>query len=80
MTIGYKAAGNEMIGFHVWQAAADRSWDTIIEHGTPEQLEVLGIPRPGDTFWSHRTLELTQKRWPNWNMTSYFRAVEKRQR
>ena len=79
MTIGYKAAGNEMIGFHVWQAAADRSWDTIIEHGTPEQLEVLGIPRPGDTFWSHRTLELTQKRWPNWNMTSYFRAVEKRQ-
>ena len=77
MTVGYKAAGNDMIAFHVWQSAADRSWDKVIEHGTPEQLEVLGIPLPGDKFWTLRTLKLSQKRWPNWDMSRYFTGVGK---
>ena len=77
MTVGYKAAGNDMIAFHVWQSTADRSWGKVIEHGTPEQLEVLGIPLPGDKFWTLRTLQLSQKRWPNWDMSRYFTGVGK---
>ena len=74
MTVGYKAAGNDNIQYHVWQTAADKDWAKIINHATPEQLSVLGIPKPGDKFWSLRTLKLTQARWPDLDMTAYFSA------
>jgi len=75
MTVGYKARGNEMIGFHVWQFSHERPWDLILNHASPEQLEVLGIPLPGDPFWTARTLQLTQARWPNWSLTAYRQAL-----
>jgi hypothetical protein len=78
MTVGYKAAGSEHIGFHVWQAARERPWHRVFHHATPEQLECLGIPRPGHPYWTRRTLELTQSRWPEWNMAEYFAAVDAR--
>jgi hypothetical protein len=74
MTVGYKASGNEKIGFHVWQYSPARPWQLILNHASAAQLEVIGIPRPGDEFWTERTLRLTQKRWPDWNMTEYFAA------
>lgn len=74
MTIGYKAAGNDQVGFHVWQARGNRPWHLIFDHATPEQLACLGIPRPGDPFWTRRTLELSQSRWPGWDMREYFAA------
>ncbi|MEZ5559741.1 MAG: phytanoyl-CoA dioxygenase family protein [Pseudomonadales bacterium] len=72
MTVGYKAAGNEQIGFHVWQVAAGRNWAPILANASPEQLAALGIPRPGDAFWTPRTLALTQARWPDWDMGPWF--------
>lgn len=74
MTAGYKAAGNDQIGFHVWQATRNRPWHLIFDHATPEQLACLGVPKPGDSFWTKNTLELTQSRWPGWDMTEYFAA------
>lgn len=68
MTIGYKAAGNDQIGFHVWQSSPERNWAPVLANASPEQLAALGIPRPGDPFWTPRTLALTQARWPDWNM------------
>lgn len=76
MTIGYKAAGNDMVGFHVWQQTPDRDWSIILNNATPDQLVCLGVPLPGDTYWSMRTLKLTQARWPNWNMQPYFEAFK----
>lgn len=76
MTVGYKAAGNDNIGFHVWQTGANKPWDLIMNNATPEQLEVLGIPKPGNPYWSMRTLKLTQSRWPDWDMSEYFAASE----
>jgi len=75
LTVGYKAAGSDHIGFHVWQATQNRPWHLIFNHATPEQLACLGIPKPGAAFWTERTLELTQKRWPSWNMSEYFAAA-----
>ncbi|MEM7078575.1 MAG: phytanoyl-CoA dioxygenase family protein [Pseudomonadota bacterium] len=75
MTVGYKAAGNDMIGFHVWQTGPDRPWNNVMDHASPEQLEVLGIPLPGDAYWTPRTLQLTQRRWPEWDMQAYFDAA-----
>jgi ectoine hydroxylase-related dioxygenase (phytanoyl-CoA dioxygenase family) len=76
MTVGYKAAGSEHIGFHVWQATPERPWHLVLNHATPEQLECLGIPKPGHPYWTRRTLELTQSRWPDWNMAEYFAAFD----
>lgn len=76
MTIGYKAAGNDQIGFHVWQTGAGRDWTPILANGTPAQLECLGIPLPGDPFWTERTLKLTQSRWPQWDMRAYIESAE----
>lgn len=75
MTVGYKAAGNDQIGFHVWQVAANRPWENLLNHAAPEQLACLGIPLPGDAFWSLRSLKLTQARWPGWDMSDYFEAL-----
>lgn len=75
MTVGYKAAGNDNIQYHVWQTGKGKQWDLVLNNATPEQLTVLGIPAPGDGYWSLRTLKLTQARWPNWDMTPYFNAA-----
>ncbi len=75
MTVGYKAAGNDMIGYHVWQTGSERDWTAVLGTASPEQLNCLGIPRPGDDFWTERTLKLTQARWPDWDMQTYFAAA-----
>jgi hypothetical protein len=75
MTVGYKAAGNDQVAFHSWQDRANRQlWRHVFSRATSEQLACLGIPRPGDRFWTKRTLELTQARWPEWDMREYFAA------
>ena len=71
MTVSYKASGNSQIGFHVWQFAPDKPWHLILNHASPQQLKCLGIPLPGDAFWTARTLQLTQARWPDWDMSAY---------
>ncbi len=75
MTVGYKAAGNNNINYQVWQVAEGRNWAPVFELASPEQLECIGIPLPGDPYWNIRTLKLTQSRWPAWNMEDYFNAA-----
>jgi hypothetical protein len=78
MTVGYKAAGSDHIGFHVWQAARYRApWNPIFQHATPEQLACLGVPRPGEAFWTPRTLELAKVRWPDWDLRQYADACRR---
>ena len=76
MTVGYKAAGNELVEFHVWHAGQGRDWHQILAHATPAQLECLGIPLPGHDYWTERTLRLTQARWPDWDMSEYFARLK----
>jgi ectoine hydroxylase-related dioxygenase (phytanoyl-CoA dioxygenase family) len=78
LTVGYKASASEQIGFHVWQATRNRPWHLVFDHATPEQLACLGIPRPGHAFWTQRTLELAQLRWPGWDMAEYVAACRRR--
>jgi len=80
MTVGYKAPGNDQIAFHAWQAGRNRPWHNVFDHASPEQLACLGVPRPGDPFWTKRTLELTQLRWPNWDMRPYVNACRDAER
>lgn len=71
LTVGYKAAANDQLGFHVWQGMPHRPWHHVFEHATAEQLACLGVPRPGHPFWTKRTLELAQRRWQKWDMSDY---------
>jgi ectoine hydroxylase-related dioxygenase (phytanoyl-CoA dioxygenase family) len=76
MTVGYKAAGNDQVAFHAFQDRGNRQlWSHVFSRATPEQLECLGIPKPGDRYWTKRTVELTQARWPEWDMHEYFAAL-----
>tara|TARA_E500000331_G_scaffold301456_2_gene302882 strand:- start:2920 stop:3834 length:915 start_codon:yes stop_codon:yes gene_type:complete len=76
MTAGYKRAGNDHIGFHVWQSRGAPGFDVFFEHATPEQLFCLGVPLPGDPFWTERTLRLSQVRWPDWDISEYRDSVK----
>lgn len=76
ITASYKAAGNDMIGWAAWPFYFLRPWRRLIEAATPEQLACLGIPLPGDPFWTPTTLARTQQRWPGWDMTAYVQALE----
>lgn len=76
MTVGYKKAGNDNIGFHVWQSKGEPGFDVFFAHATPAQLFCLGVPLPGDPFWTKRTIKLSQMRWPNWDMSEYRDTVK----
>ena len=71
ITASYKAAGNDMIGRVAWPFHFLRPWKSLIYNATPEQLACVGIPLPGDPFWTETTIARTQQRWPEWDMTAY---------
>lgn len=75
LTASYKAAGNDMIGWSAWPHSFMKPWHLLINNATPEQLACLGIPRPGDPFWTIRTLERAQLRWPDWDLSAYRQAI-----
>lgn len=76
ITASYKAAGNDMIDRAAWPLHFMRPWKKLIYNATPEQLACVGIPLPGDRFWTPTTIERTQARWPHWDMTAYRQALE----
>lgn len=75
MTVSFKRADNANIGFHVWQHSAARPWQHVMNHASPKQLGCLGIPLPGEPFWTTLTIEQCQQRWPEWDMRAYREAL-----
>ena len=75
MTASYKAAGNDMIGFTAWPQSFLKPWAIVFANASPEQLACLGVPRPGDAFWTEQTLRRAQERWPGWDMSAYRDAL-----
>ncbi|MEM1149642.1 MAG: phytanoyl-CoA dioxygenase family protein [Pseudomonadota bacterium] len=75
LTASYKAAGNDMIGWSAWPFWFMKPWHLIFDNATPDQLSCLGVPKPGDPFWTARTLKRTRERWPNWNVAPYEEAM-----
>lgn len=75
LTASYKQAGNDMIGWSAWPIRFLERWDLIFHNATPEQLACIGVPPPGDAFWTERTLRRTKQRWPGWDMSAYEQAL-----
>lgn len=72
----FKRAGNDAVAYHSWAADHHKPWSEIFEHATPEQLSCFGVQPPGHPFWTAVTLELAQRRYPNWDLTPYRAAVD----
>lgn len=75
LTSSYKAAGNDMIGWSAWPYSFMKPWHLLFDNATPDQLACLGVPRPGDPFWTTRTIARSEDRWPNWDMSAYKAAI-----
>ncbi|MEM7097729.1 MAG: phytanoyl-CoA dioxygenase family protein [Pseudomonadota bacterium] len=75
LTASFKAAGNDMIGWSAWPISFLKPWHIFFEHCSPEQLSCIGVPKPGDSFWTERTIQRTKKRWPVWNEQPYLAAL-----
>lgn len=71
ITASYKAAGNDQIGWSAWPRWFREPWELVMNHATPEQLTCLGVPAPGDPFWTDLTLHRTAERWPEMDLTPY---------
>lgn len=76
LSASFKAAGNEAIGYSAWPSTVARPWKVVFDHATPEQLACLGVPLPGDPFWTERTVAAAQARWPGWDMSAYRAGVD----
>ena len=71
ITASYKAAGNDQIGWSAWPRWFREPWELVMDHATPEQLTCLGVPPPGDPFWTPLTLARTAERWPGMDLGPY---------
>lgn len=77
LTASFKAGGNDMIGFSAWPRTYLQPWHLIFNNATPDQLACLGVPRPGDAYWTAETLRRVQNRWPDWDLSPYRMATER---
>lgn len=77
ITASYKAAGNDQIGWSAWPRWFREPWELVMDHATPEQLACLGVPSPGDPFWTPLTLDRTAERWPGMDLAPYRSALSR---
>ncbi|MDR3500890.1 MAG: phytanoyl-CoA dioxygenase family protein [Parvibaculum sp.] len=75
ITASFKAAGNDQVAWTAWPYHFLKPWNNVVDNASPEQLACLGIPRPGDPFWTANTIARMKQRWPNWDMTPYSAAL-----
>ena len=75
ITASYKAAGNDQIGWSAWPRYFREPWHLVMDHATVEQRTCLGVPAPGDPFWTELTLDRTEDRWSNTDWSDYRAAL-----
>ena len=75
VTASYKAAGNDQIGWSAWPRFFREPWHLVMDNASVEQRTCLGIPAPGDPFWTEMTLARTKDRWPNSDWSGYDEAL-----
>lgn len=50
-------------------------WREIMERATPEQLGAFGVPAPGHKYWTERTIEGVESRFPGWDSSQFRQAA-----
>ncbi|MFC3068315.1 phytanoyl-CoA dioxygenase family protein [Phenylobacterium soli] len=75
VTACFKRAGDDSIAFTAWPFHHMKPWGQLFARATADQLACLGVPRPGDPFWTETTLARAQRRYPDWDLAPYRAAL-----
>jgi hypothetical protein len=46
------------------EAGLRAEWRSFVEHSTPRQLALFGIPMPGHSYWTEKTVSEFSARYP----------------
>jgi hypothetical protein len=76
--VSYRPASVEWGGYQAWPFKGfSIEWHNFVQGATPEQLEVLGFPRPGHPFWTEQTLAGVASRYPGLDLGPWLEARER---
>lgn len=74
--LAYRPAGMEWMDFFAWPPALDTEQGRrCIEQLTPRQRQLLGIPAPGDRYWTKSMIDAFVERYPAADPTPYVAAL-----
>jgi hypothetical protein len=70
--VAFRPAAAEWGGYQAWPFRGfSPEWHNFVQGATPRQLEVLGFPAPGHTFWTDETLAGVAGRYPDLDLTPW---------
>jgi hypothetical protein len=76
LNVSFKVAGQDWIGFHAGQSAANSpDWTLFVEGSTPEELALFGFPPPGHSIWDETFITSTAERYPKLDLTPWRAAL-----
>jgi hypothetical protein len=76
LNVSFKIAGQDWIGFHAGQSAANSpDWTAFVEGSTPEELALFGFPRPGHPIWDEAFIASTGDRYPALDLMPWLAAL-----
>lgn len=68
----YRAATHAFQGYHHWPRMGENElMQEFIARATPRQRQVLGFPKPGDSYWNDQTRAGVKLRYPTMDMSVY---------
>jgi ectoine hydroxylase-related dioxygenase (phytanoyl-CoA dioxygenase family) len=77
VTSSFRAATCHFMGGLTWPTQGlDESWPWVFGYATSEQLAALGVPLPGDPYWTPKTIRAVQFRYPQWNPEEWLEHVQ----
>jgi len=75
----FRGAGLEWMGWRAWpHEGLSAEMRQFVEQAGVEQLTVIGFPKPGHPYWTQRTVDGVQARYPKLDMSAYREALAAR--
>ena len=76
LNVSFKIAGQDWIGFHAGQSAANSpDWTAFVERSTPAELALFGFPPPGHPIWDAALIASTAERYPDLDLSPWRAAL-----
>lgn len=76
LVVAYKPSGADWIGFDAHPPlVGNRDFVAFVEASTPAELALLGIPRPGDAYWTGDTVAGLSELYPGLDVGPWRRAL-----
>ncbi|HXW38954.1 MAG TPA: phytanoyl-CoA dioxygenase family protein [Acidimicrobiales bacterium] len=67
----YQVRGTTWGGKMAWPKQSPQRWAKLVPQCTARERDLFGFPRPGDPYWTERTLAEVAERYPGMDMTEY---------